>query len=112
MIVRNLTRGRVLGTAVRRADTFGLRLLGLMFRQGLGAGEGLVIEPCSSVHSHFMRFPIDVLFLDAQWRVVHAIPAMAPWRFSPQVRGARRVLELAAGAAGETAPGDQLEVGQ
>ncbi|MDB4897542.1 MAG: hypothetical protein JWN15_3804 [Firmicutes bacterium] len=110
MIVRNVNRGQILGTAVRRADSFGLRLRGLMFRQGLGIGEGLVIEPCKAVHTHFMRFPIDVVFLDAEWRVVLVLPAMAPWRFSPQVGGARSVLELAAGAAGATAPGDQLAV--
>lgn len=111
MIVRNLSSGQILGTAVRRADTFGLRLRGLMFRQGLGIGEGLVIEPCKAVHTHFMRFPIDVLFLDEQWQVVLVLPALAPWRYSPHVAGARSVLELAAGAAGATAPGDQLAVG-
>lgn len=110
MQVRNVTRDLVLGGAVREADTFGLRLQGLMFRRSLGPGEGLLIRPCQAVHTHFMRFPIDVLFLDNQGRVVQMIPAMKPWRQSPFVKGAAAVLELAAGAAGATAPGDQLEM--
>lgn len=108
MLVRNLSRNQVLGNRVKRADQFGTRLLGLMFRTDLGEGEGLWIEPCRSIHTHFMRFPIDVLFLDREWRVVHVISTMRPWRFSPFVREAELVLELAAGAAGETAVGDQL----
>lgn len=109
MIVRNATRGLVLGFKVSGAETFRLRLLGLMFRAGLPQGEGLLIRPCRAVHTHFMRFPIDVLFLDRENRVVHIIPAMAPWKLSPTVKAADAVLELPAGAAGATAPGDQLE---
>lgn len=110
MIVRNLTAGQLLGEQVRRADSFGLRLLGLMFRSGLAPGEGLLIQPCQQVHTHFMRFPIDVLFLDEAMRVVHIIRAMKPWAFSPLVREARSVLELPAGAATSVALGDQLRV--
>ncbi|HYF94080.1 MAG TPA: DUF192 domain-containing protein [Symbiobacteriaceae bacterium] len=110
MIVRNATRGLVLGYKVSGAETFRLRLLGLMFRAGLSPGEGLLIRPCRAIHTHFMRFPIDVLFLDGDNRVVHMIPAMAPWKMSPAVRAADAVLELPAGAAGATALGDQLEV--
>lgn len=108
MIVKNATRGFVLGTRVRRADSFLRRLRGLMFRGELAAGEGLWIEPCNSVHTHFMRFAIDVLFLDAHGRVLHVMPAMKPWRHSPFVKGSKAVLELAAGEARETAVGDQF----
>lgn len=110
MIVRNATRGLVLGYRVSGAETFRLRLLGLMFRPGLGQGEGLLIRPCRAIHTHFMRFPIDVVFLDSQDRVVHVINAMAPWKLSPTVPAADAVLELPAGAAGATAPGDLLEL--
>ena len=109
MIVRNRTTGQVLGNQVARADTFGRRLLGLMFRPRLGPGEGLWIEPCNAVHTHFMRFPIDVLFLDKQGQVVRVVPAMAPWKHTPLVKGATVVLELPAGGAGTTAAGDQVE---
>ena len=110
MVVRNLTRGVVLGTGVKRADSFFRRLRGLMFRRRLEPGEGLFFAPCNSVHTHFMRIAIDVLFLDREKRVVHVIAAMAPWKVSPIVRGAAAVLEFGAGAAGDTAVGDQLEL--
>lgn len=109
MIVRNASRGLVLGYKVAGADTFRLRLLGLMFRAQLPQGQGLLIRPCRAVHTHFMRFPIDVLFLDGENRVVHVIAAMAPWKLSPTIRAADAVLELPAGTAGATAPGDQIE---
>lgn len=108
MLVRNVSRNLVLGTDVRRADTFLLRLRGLMLSGPLDRGEGLWIEPCNSVHTHFMRFPIDVIFLDHQQTVVHAIPAMAPWSFSPLVKGSVSVLELPAGAAQGTVVGDRI----
>lgn len=111
MIVRNLTQDLVLGDAVERANSFRLRLLGLMFRPRLQAGGGLWLEPCRSVHTHFMRFPIDLLFLDGEGRVVRVIRALRPWRISPVVREAVAVLELPAGAAGPTSPGDWV-VGQ
>lgn len=110
MIVRNIDRSLVLGTAVRYADRFLTRLRGLMFQPRLAPGEGLMICPCNAVHTHFMRFPIDVIFLDEEARVVHVIPAMAPWRQTPFVRGAVAVLEVAAGAMGATAVGDQIRM--
>lgn len=108
MLIRNVSRNEVLGRTVGRADRFHRRLLGLMFRRELSEGEGLWIEPCQSVHTHFMRFPIDVVFVDRQETVVHVIPAMQPWRFSPTIRQAAAVLELPAGAARRTAPGDRI----
>ncbi len=108
MQIRNITRGVTLGDRVKRADRFQTRLLGLMFRRRLGVGEGLLIDPCKAIHTHFMRFPIDVLFLDAGGRVVLVIPAMRAWRQSPYVREARAVLEVPAGASFGTEPGDLL----
>jgi len=108
MQVRNLSRNQVLGDQIRTADTFALRLLGLMFRTGLNEGEGLWIQPCQSVHTHFMRFPIDVIFVDRGHTVLHVIPALRPWRFSPIIRQGHAVLELPAGAARGTRPGDRL----
>ncbi len=108
VIVRNVTRNVVLGDRIRRADTFRLRLLGLMFRPGLEPGGGLWLEPCRQIHTHFMRFPLDVLFLDPEGVVLHALRSFPPWRISPTIPGARVVLELPAGAMGETRPGDRV----
>lgn len=108
MRVCNVSRGLLLGDSVRRADTFVQRLLGLMFRPPLLPGEGLWIEPCSSVHTHFMRFPIDVAFVDREGYVLRVMPHLRPWRLSPIVARAAAALELPAGALGETAVGDRI----
>jgi len=108
--VRNVTRGLSLGENVERADRFATRLLGLMFRRGLAEGEGLLIAPCKAVHTHFMRFAIDVLFVDASGRVVRFLPALQPWGQTPYVPEAAAVIELPAGAATGTEMGDQLSL--
>lgn len=75
------------------------RLLGLMFRSSLPLGEGLMLSPCVSVHTAFMRFPIDVVYLDAEWRLLTVREALAPWRMSWGPRGTCHTLELPAGGA-------------
>jgi uncharacterized membrane protein (UPF0127 family) len=105
--VYNLTRDRLLSARARLCDSFFGRLLGLMGRADVGGG--VVIVPCNSIHTLFMRAAIDVLFLDAEGRVCALYPALRPWRFTRVVRGARRVVELRAGTLGATALGDQIE---
>jgi uncharacterized membrane protein (UPF0127 family) len=80
------------------ADGFLSRLRGLLGRSALEPGEGLLLTPSSSVHTFFMRFPIDVVFLDRSLRVVGVSPDLRPWRLAGR-RGARQILELAAGEA-------------
>lgn len=75
------------------ADSFISRFMGLMGKKDLPEATGLIIEPCNSVHCFFMRFPIDVIFVDSDDRVVHIIPAMKPGRISPIVRKAKYVIE-------------------
>lgn len=72
------------------------RLRGLLGRRGLAAANGLWIRPCNSVHCCFMRFAIDVLYLDGEQRILHIRHALRPWRFSACWR-AHSVIELAAG---------------
>jgi uncharacterized membrane protein (UPF0127 family) len=74
------------------------RRRGLLGRDGLPPGTALIIAPSSAVHTFFMRFPIDGVFLDADDRVLEVVPHLAPWR-AAGVKGARSVLELAAGEA-------------
>ncbi|MGH3033358.1 MAG: DUF192 domain-containing protein [Gaiellaceae bacterium] len=87
------------------------RLRGLLGRSELQRGEGLLIRPCSSVHTWFMRFPIDVVFLDRELRVVRVARRLAPWRTAAG-RKARAVLELPAGESDRRGlrPGDRLAV--
>lgn len=92
--------GNVLAERVSVADTIWSRFWGLMGRRDLPAGEGLLIKPCYSVHTMFMRFPIDVIFLDSDDRVLKIAPTMKAFRASVG-RGSRSVLELSAGVAAQ-----------
>jgi uncharacterized membrane protein (UPF0127 family) len=87
------------------------RRQGLLGRTRIGEGEGLVLAPCSSVHTAFMRFPIDLVFLDRGGRVLRVSAGVPPWRIRLHWR-AFAVVELAAGvlARTETKPTDVLEL--
>ena len=87
--------GRVCETC-RVADSFLTRFRGLMRRAALLPGEGLLFPRTRSVHTHFMRFPIDIVFLDEDDRVVRIVPELRPWHGAVE-RDARAVLELTAG---------------
>jgi uncharacterized protein len=87
-----------LATNFEVADNPFKRLFGLMGRKHLPQGHGLFLRPCSSIHTFFMRFPIDVVFIDRDNRVVKLCPAVKPWRFVLGGKGAHAVLELPAGA--------------
>lgn len=108
LCVRNLTRDRVLAERAWHARTFGQRTRGLLGRPALQPGQGMVIEPCSSVHMWGMSVPLDVVFADAQGTVKHVVADLQPWSMTKVVRGARYAIELPVGALGDTAPGDQL----
>lgn len=81
---------------VRRADHFFSRLAGLLFSSPLQPGDGLLIVPCSAVHTAFMRFTIDVVFLDRAGLILKTVPHLKPWR-AAACHGAYQTLELAAG---------------
>lgn len=112
IVVRNRTRGTVVAEDAELASSWFARLRGLIGRAGLRPGEGLVIDPCSSIHTFFMAFPIEVLFVDEGNRVLRATQPVAPWHIGPIQPGARYVVELPAGAvsASQTACGDELEL--
>ncbi len=111
--VLNETQGTVLAEQGRVADHLWSRFWGLMGRRSLPEGEALLIIPCSSVHTAFMRFPIDVVFLDVEDRVVKVVSELKPFRIAMGMKGARRVLELPAGTAGRARleQGDRLIIG-
>ncbi|MEB3287467.1 MAG: DUF192 domain-containing protein [Vampirovibrionales bacterium] len=111
MAVSNAVRGTQLVIALEVASNPWTRFKGLMGRPALEKGAGLWIEPCSDIHSCFMRFPFDAVFLDKANIVVHLMESMPAWRVSKWVRNARVVLELPAGTIEKTNTqlGDQLE---
>ena len=88
------------------------RGIGLMFRKGLPEGGGLIIQPCKGVVSFFMRFPIDVVFLDREGHVVYLLRNMVPWRSSKIVSSAKMVVELPVGTidASGTQEGDEIRI--
>ena len=112
--VLNTSKGSLLGRFVTVADTMLGRMVGLLDRTKLDPGEGMLIIPSQAVHTIAMRFPIDVLFLDRKWRVVHVQPALAPNRSTGLHWKARSVLELPVGviATTQTEVGDQLEINE
>ena len=93
------------------ADSPLARMRGLLGRRALPSGEGLLLRPAGSVHTAFMRFPIDVVFLDREGAVVGIAPELRPWRAAGR-RGARAVLELPAGECERRGlqTGDRVEV--
>ena len=102
MEVLNTTKGTLLADKAIFAETLWKRLVGLLGREGLGDGEALVIMPCSAIHTFFMRFPIDVIFLDRASRVRKVICGMQPFRLSRLVFGAREAVELPLGVVSTT----------
>ena len=108
----NVTRQQTVAADVQVADNYWKRLVGLMGKPGLPADAGLWIVPCNDIHSFFMRFEFDVIFVDKQNTVVHLVERMKPWRVSKFVKGGRAVLELPAGtiAASGTQLGDLIEL--
>jgi uncharacterized membrane protein (UPF0127 family)/Flp pilus assembly protein protease CpaA len=93
-----LADGRVACPALSVADTAPRRMRGLLGRRSLNTDEGLLLRPAGSVHTAFMRFPIDVVFMDAELEVLDVRAGLAPWRMAGR-RGAKAVLELSAGQA-------------
>jgi uncharacterized membrane protein (UPF0127 family) len=109
--VRNLTRDSQVGSRVEVAGSNVKRSKGLLGRNGLGPGEGMWIIPCEAIHTFFMRFPIDLIYLDKKLRVKKVRSSVKAWRVSACLR-AHSVLELPAGTIRETQtqPGDVFEL--
>lgn len=110
MRVRNATRNVEIADRAAIADSSETRRTGLLKHTGLEPGEGLWIAPCEAVHTFFMKFAIDVVFLNKKRQVVKIRHEMGPWRISGSL-SARTVLELPAGTCKRTGTvkGDQLE---
>ncbi len=110
LLINNANRNVVVADRADIADTSQKRRTGLLKHSNLAAGEGLWIVPCEAVHTFGMNFPIDVLYLSKQKKVLKIRGSMKKSRMSICLR-AHSVLELPAGRAAETGTvvGDQLE---
>ncbi|MEI8349993.1 MAG: DUF192 domain-containing protein [Candidatus Omnitrophota bacterium] len=104
--VINKTKNRTVVTKAKTADTFFQRLWGLMLRPGMESEEGLIFYNVSSIHMFFMRFAIDVIFLDKHMRVVKICPALKPWSMAASLK-ATITLELPSLKAAQA----QVEIG-
>lgn len=107
----NLTRGTIACDHLVVADRAGRRMRGLLGRTSLSAGEGMLLAPAPSIHTAFMRFAIDAVFLDGTLQVKRIVSGLKPWRMS-SARHAWAVLEIGAGEAAmrKIGVGDQLGV--
>ena len=107
----NVTRQTEIGNSIEAADRGSRRRKGLLGRDGLAAGEGMWIVPCEAVHTFFMRFAIDLVYLDRRNRVVKTRKDVHPGRLSACLR-AHSVVELPSGsiARTQTQTGDSLEI--
>ena len=111
--VRNVTRGTSIGDAIETAESSTQRRTGLLKHDKLDNGSGLWIIPCEAVHTFFMRFAIDLIYLDRKHRVRGTVRALRPWRFSLCLP-AHSVLELPPGTIDRTntQKGDELDLQQ
>ena len=99
----NQTRGTVLGDRIRVADNGLTQVVGLLGEKSLTQGDGLLILPSQGVHTWGMLFPIDVIVLDGDWKVLAVRQSMRPFRMTRVFFDAAAVLELPAGIADSTA---------
>ena len=108
----NTRTGRLLASAVEVAGTSQSRRRGLLGRDSLDPSAALVIAPCSAIHTFFMRFAIDAVFVDRAGRVLKVTEHLKPWRIAMSL-GAFAVIELNAGSVGRSdgvVRGDKLSL--
>ena len=103
------TENAVLAPGARLADSFFTRLRGLMFRRELADGEALLLKNCSAIHCCFMRFTIDVVYLDDLLNVI-GVETVRPWQTGGRYKGTRHVLELRENACSGIYPGMRLAI--
>ena len=110
MMVKNLTKATLLADRAQVANTPETRNRGLLKHTSLEKGDGLWIAPTQAVHMFFMKFALDLVYLDRQKKVVKVRQNVKPWRISAALR-AHSVLELPVGTIDDsrTEAGDQLE---
>ena len=87
----------LISSNIKTADSFFKKLFGLIFSAPLQESEGLLIDNCNSIHTFWMRYPIDVLFLDSNNKVIRYFENLKPFRMTPFIKGAIKAVELKSG---------------
>ena len=110
--VINLTKNTVVAQNAGIADNLFSRMRGLLGRKSLNLQEGLILRPCNSIHTFFMQFPIDVVFLDRYDLAIKVYHSLPPWRMSGTFFRSALCLELPAGSLlqSRTQEGDRLQI--
>lgn len=102
---------KLISNQIILADSFYHRLLGLMFKGKIEDGDGLLISPCNSIHTFFMKYPLDIVFIGHKNQVVKIIRNLKPWKMTWIYFKAIKTLELPAGKLPlDLKEGDFLEV--
>jgi uncharacterized membrane protein (UPF0127 family) len=101
--------GTVIATRLEIAGTPLKRMKGLLGRTAMAPDEGMLFRPAGSIHMFFMKIPLDVVFCDAELRVVKVVRDLQPWK-TAGAKGAKVTIELGVGGAASLEPGDQLAV--
>lgn len=110
--VINQRSGQVIAENILYANSMYKRFIGLMGKNEINHNEGVFLTPCNSIHMMFMKFPLDIIFLDRKNKVIHITENIKPWQISRIVFKAQSVLEVMAGKARETdlQVGDKIEI--
>lgn len=98
MKIYNSTQNNIISKDAKVADNFFSRSIGLLSKKTLSESESLVIKPCCSIHTFFMRFDIDVLFVGINGKIIALYENVKPWRILPIHLTSKYVVELAAGS--------------
>jgi uncharacterized membrane protein (UPF0127 family) len=108
--IRDATRDTVVADRCRVAESMFQRIFGLHLLPQLELGEGLLLPGSTTIDTTFMRYPIDLVFLDRSGRVTKTVPDLPPWRMVLRTGGGRDCLELPAGTAAQSGvqAGDEL----
>jgi uncharacterized membrane protein (UPF0127 family) len=107
MQIRIERNGFMLAERAEVAEGVVARLIGLIGKGEMSSGSALVLPGCRQIHTFFMRFAIDLVCVDADWRVLCTRRCIAPWRFGPMVSDAAYAIELPSGTVTKSA----IEVG-
>lgn len=107
----NKSKGTILAENLIVANNFKSRFIGLMGRNQFPSGEGLLLTKCNSIHMCFMKFALDIVFIDDSKKVVHLIKGIPPWKVSGIVKSAKNTIELPVGTikSSKTEIGDFLD---